>query len=103
MRGPISSIQGRSPPTRRAQAARLAHRNTNSLGYRCQRPDGDGGGQSRINVDPANVAIITRDQVRHAKPDPDLFLAAATVSMSPSKGRLWSGTVFEICSRQRGA
>ena len=35
------------PPTRRAQAARLAHRNTNSLGYRYQRPDGDGGGQSR--------------------------------------------------------
>ena len=35
------------PPSRRAQAARLAHRNTNSLGYRYQRPDGDGGGQSR--------------------------------------------------------
>ena len=26
---------------------------------------------------PDNVPIITRDQVRHAKPDPDLFLAAA--------------------------
>ncbi|MFN2567437.1 MAG: HAD family hydrolase [Gemmatimonadaceae bacterium] len=25
----------------------------------------------------ASVAIVTRDQVRHAKPDPDLFLAAA--------------------------
>jgi HAD superfamily hydrolase (TIGR01509 family) len=30
-----------------------------------------------LNVDPASVATITRDQVRHAKPDPDLFLAAA--------------------------
>ena len=26
---------------------------------------------------PSNVPIITRDQVQHAKPDPDLFLAAA--------------------------
>jgi phosphoglycolate phosphatase-like HAD superfamily hydrolase len=26
---------------------------------------------------PAGVPVITRDQVAHAKPDPDLFLAAA--------------------------
>lgn len=26
---------------------------------------------------PADVPLVTRDQVRHAKPDPDLFLAAA--------------------------
>ncbi len=26
---------------------------------------------------PASVPVVTRDQVRHAKPDPDLFLAAA--------------------------
>jgi HAD superfamily hydrolase (TIGR01549 family) len=30
----------------------------------------------RLNV-PAGVPIITRDMVSHAKPDPDLFLAAA--------------------------
>jgi phosphoglycolate phosphatase-like HAD superfamily hydrolase len=29
-----------------------------------------------LNV-PAGVPIVTRDQVEHAKPDPDLFLAAA--------------------------
>jgi HAD superfamily hydrolase (TIGR01509 family) len=29
-----------------------------------------------LNVGP-NAAIVTRDEVRHAKPDPDLFLAAA--------------------------
>lgn len=29
-----------------------------------------------LQVDP-KVPIVTRDQVRHAKPDPDLFLAAA--------------------------
>jgi HAD superfamily hydrolase (TIGR01509 family) len=30
-----------------------------------------------LGVDPAQVPVVTRDQVRHAKPDPDLFLAAA--------------------------
>jgi HAD superfamily hydrolase (TIGR01509 family) len=30
-----------------------------------------------LGVDFEQVPIITRDQVRHAKPDPDLFLAAA--------------------------
>jgi HAD superfamily hydrolase (TIGR01509 family) len=28
-------------------------------------------------VDPAHVPVITRDQVEHAKPDPDLFIAAS--------------------------
>jgi HAD superfamily hydrolase (TIGR01509 family) len=30
-----------------------------------------------LQVDPAQIAVITRDDVRRAKPDPDLFLAAA--------------------------
>ena len=30
-----------------------------------------------LGVDPAKVVVITRDMVRYAKPDPDLFLAAA--------------------------
>ena len=30
-----------------------------------------------LGVDPARVPVITRDLVRYAKPDPDLFLAAA--------------------------
>lgn len=30
-----------------------------------------------LGVDPAKVPVVTRDQVRYAKPDPDLFLAAA--------------------------
>lgn len=32
---------------------------------------------AKIGVDLAEVPIITRDQVRFAKPDPDLFIAAA--------------------------
>jgi HAD superfamily hydrolase (TIGR01549 family) len=30
-----------------------------------------------LGVDPSKVPVVTRDQVRHAKPDPDLFIAAA--------------------------
>jgi phosphoglycolate phosphatase-like HAD superfamily hydrolase len=30
-----------------------------------------------LGVDLARTTVVTRDQVRHAKPDPDLFLAAA--------------------------
>ncbi len=30
-----------------------------------------------LGIDPNAVPIVTRDQVRYAKPDPDLFLAAA--------------------------
>ena len=30
-----------------------------------------------LGVDPARVPVVTRDQVKYAKPDPDLFIAAA--------------------------
>ena len=30
-----------------------------------------------LGVDPARIPVVTRDQVRYAKPDPDLFVAAA--------------------------
>jgi len=30
-----------------------------------------------LGVDPSKVPVVTRDQVRHAKPDPDLFITAA--------------------------
>ncbi|MGE3481930.1 MAG: HAD family hydrolase [Gammaproteobacteria bacterium] len=30
-----------------------------------------------LGVDPARTPIVTRDQVKYAKPDPDLFIAAA--------------------------
>ena len=30
-----------------------------------------------LGVDPAEIPVVTRDQVRYAKPDPDLFIAAA--------------------------
>jgi beta-phosphoglucomutase-like phosphatase (HAD superfamily) len=30
-----------------------------------------------LGVDPTTVPVVTRDEVQHAKPDPDLFIAAA--------------------------
>ncbi len=36
-----------------------------------------------LGVDPATAAVVTRDQVRYAKPDPDLFLAAAARLNAP--------------------
>ncbi|HET8899649.1 MAG TPA: HAD family hydrolase [Rhodanobacteraceae bacterium] len=32
---------------------------------------------SVLGVDPARAVVVTRDEVKYAKPDPDLFLAAA--------------------------
>src|SRR5207245_2471211 len=36
-----------------------------------------GRGLKVLGVDPRKAVVVTRDQVRYAKPDPDLFLAAA--------------------------
>ena len=36
-----------------------------------------------LGVDPAKVPVITRDMVKHAKPDPDLFVAAAHALNQP--------------------
>lgn len=36
-----------------------------------------------LGVDPAVTPVVTRDQVAHAKPDPDLFLAAAARLNAP--------------------
>ncbi len=32
---------------------------------------------ARLGVDPTRIPVVTRDQVRYAKPDPDLFVTAA--------------------------
>ena len=36
-----------------------------------------------LGVDPAQKPVVTRDQVKYAKPDPDLFLAAAARLNAP--------------------
>ena len=32
---------------------------------------------AKLGVDPGRTPVVTRDQVKYAKPDPDLFIAAA--------------------------
>ena len=36
-----------------------------------------------LGVDPTKTPVVTRDEVRYAKPDPDLFLAAAARLNAP--------------------
>jgi phosphoglycolate phosphatase-like HAD superfamily hydrolase len=43
-----------------------------------------------LGVDPEKTPVVTRDQVRYAKPDPDLFLAAAARLGAPI------GTAFVV-------
>ena len=45
-----------------------------------------------------DVPVVTRDQVRHAKPDPDLFLAAAErLGVADRATRSWSATASGTC------
>jgi HAD superfamily hydrolase (TIGR01509 family) len=38
---------------------------------------------AKLGVDPERTVVVTRDQVKYAKPDPDLFLAAAARLAAP--------------------
>lgn len=49
-----------------------------------------------------NVPVITRDQVRHAKPDPDLFLAAAdALGVSIHDSIVVGDSVWDLLAAQR--
>ena len=51
---------------------------------------------------PAGVPIITRDQVEHAKPDPDLFLAAAARLGAPIDACIVVGdSVWDLLAARR--
>ena len=56
-----------------------------------------------LGVDPAQVPVVTRDQVKYAKPDPDLFLAAAARLGAPIETASWSATASGTCSPRRAA
>jgi len=50
----------------------------------------------------ANVPVITRDQVQHAKPDPDLFLAAADrLGVSIHNSIVVGDSVWDLLAAQR--
>jgi HAD superfamily hydrolase (TIGR01549 family) len=50
---------------------------------------------------PDSVPVITRDQVQRAKPDPDLFLAAATALGLPVEDCIVGDSVWDLLAAQR--
>jgi HAD superfamily hydrolase (TIGR01549 family) len=55
-----------------------------------------------LGVDPAKVPVVTRDQVRHAKPDPDLFLAAAEqLGVDIHQSLVIGDSVWDMLAAQR--
>jgi len=55
-----------------------------------------------LGVDPDKAAIITRDDVRRAKPDPDLFLAAAARLNMPIESAVIVGdSIWDMLAARR--
>jgi HAD superfamily hydrolase (TIGR01509 family) len=56
----------------------------------------------RLGVDPAKVPVVTRDQVKYAKPDPDLFLAAAERLGAPIESAVVVGdSIWDMLAARR--
>src|SRR5262249_26386549 len=54
-----------------------------------------------LGVSP-DVPVVTRDQVRHAKPDPDLFLAAAEALQAPIEHAMVVGdSIWDLLAARR--
>jgi HAD superfamily hydrolase (TIGR01509 family) len=55
-----------------------------------------------LGVDPMKVPVVTRDDVRHAKPDPDLFLAAAARLGVPIESSIVVGdSIWDMLAARR--
>jgi HAD superfamily hydrolase (TIGR01509 family) len=55
-----------------------------------------------LGVDPARNAVVTRDDVKYAKPDPDLFLAAAAKLGAPITHAVVVGdSIWDILAARR--
>lgn len=55
-----------------------------------------------LGVDPSKVPVVTRDQVRHAKPDPDLFLAAAArLGVDIHQALVIGDSIWDMLAAQR--
>lgn len=55
-----------------------------------------------LGVDPSKVVVVTRDEVRHAKPDPDLFLAAAArLGVDIQQSLVIGDSVWDMLAAQR--
>ncbi|HVC17880.1 MAG TPA: HAD family hydrolase, partial [Rhodanobacter sp.] len=55
-----------------------------------------------LGVDPDKVPVVTRDQVRHAKPDPDLFITAAKrLDCDIGKALVIGDSIWDMLAAQR--
>ncbi len=55
-----------------------------------------------LGVDPGKSPVVTRDQVKHAKPDPDLFLAAAARLGAPIENSVVVGdSIWDMLAAAR--
>jgi phosphoglycolate phosphatase-like HAD superfamily hydrolase len=55
-----------------------------------------------LGVDPSKVPVVTRDQVRHAKPDPDLFMEAAErLGVDIRQSLVIGDSVWDMLAAQR--
>jgi HAD superfamily hydrolase (TIGR01509 family) len=55
-----------------------------------------------LGVDPDRIPVVTRDQVKYAKPDPDLFLAAAARLGAPIETALVVGdSIWDMLAATR--
>ena len=55
-----------------------------------------------LDVEPIKIPVITRDHVRYAKPDPDLFLAAAERLDAPIEGAVVIGdSIWDMIAAAR--
>src|SRR5262245_1738209 len=59
-------------------------------------------GLESLGVDPSQIPVVTRDQVKFAKPDPDLFLAAAARLRVPIQTATVVGdSIWDMLAAQR--
>ncbi|HUB88954.1 MAG TPA: HAD family hydrolase, partial [Dyella sp.] len=55
-----------------------------------------------LGVDPDVVPVVTRDMVRHAKPDPDLFIAAAErLGVDIHRSLVIGDSIWDMLAAQR--
>jgi HAD superfamily hydrolase (TIGR01549 family) len=55
-----------------------------------------------LGVDPSKVPVVTRDQVRYAKPDPDLFItAAARLGVDIHHSLVIGDSIWDMLAAQR--
>lgn len=55
-----------------------------------------------LGVDPATVPVVTRDQVPHGKPDPDLFVEAATrLGVDIQQSLVIGDSIWDMLAAQR--